>query len=371
MRRWSALFVVFCSVLFFQSCYTIRQGYFQLRLLLQREDLQSVIDQRNESEERLALLAVVPDILRYAREMVGLDTGYSYTTYIRLDRPVVTYLVQAAEKRRLQRKTWWFPFVGEQPYLGFFHKADADALASDLAAEGYDVRQGGATAFSLLGYFPDPLYSSMIDGRELADIVDLLIHECLHRTLYIPGSSTFNESLADFVAKKATIAFLEERLTDPLEVERFEQTYRKEVRVSRMFKVFLEDAKKKLVAFYDRAADDLTLQDDGAFLAARRHVFLELEEEYTARMRAEASGTWYERAFRADTLNNAVVLAYSLYEARPEPFEQALEMADGNLPRFIGNLKVCFEGQDDLSEEEMWELVSNCDGSGATSMQRK
>lgn len=361
-KTWMATGVLSVSML--QGCYTIRQGYFQFKLLLQREDLQAVVEQKNETEERLSRLSAVPDILRYAREQVGLDTGYSYTSYIRLDRPVVTYIVQAAEKRALKRKTWWFPFVGAQPYLGYFNKSDADELAADLRADGYDVRQGGATAFSLLGYFPDPLYSSMIDGRELADIVDLIIHECLHRTLYIPGSSTFNESLADFVAKKATVSFLEERLTDPAEVERFEQTYRREVKVGNLFKGFLEEAKEKLTAFYEKAAADPVLADDGEFLAARHKVFEELESDYTARIRPEATGTWYERAFLAETLNNAVVLAYSLYEAHPEPFEQALKKADGNLPRFIRNLRSCFDGRDNLSEEAMWKLVSECGGSG-------
>lgn len=367
-KTWVAMIVVSLAML--QGCYTIRQGYFQIRLLLQQEDLHEVIEQKNETEERLARLSVIPDILRYARERVGLDTGYSYTSYIRLDRPVVTYIVQAAEKRALKRKTWWFPFVGAQPYLGFFHKSDAAQLASELREEGYDVRQGGATAFSLLGYFPDPLYSSMIDGRELADIVDVIIHECLHRTLYIPGSSTFNESLASFVAQKATVAFLEERLTDPAEVERFEQTYRREVEVGRLFKGFLQEAKSKLTSFYDRASGVPDLADDEAFLAARLRVFEELESGYTARIRPKATGTWYERAFRAETLNNAVVLAYSLYEARPEPFEQALQRADENLPRFIRNLRSCFDGRDNLSEDAMWKLVSECDGRRDTSMQR-
>jgi len=67
-----------------------------------------------------------------------------------------------------------------------------------------DVR--GASAYSTLGWFRDPVLSSMIpDGPEaLGALVDVVLHESVHATLHLDGQAPFNESLASFVAATLT-----------------------------------------------------------------------------------------------------------------------------------------------------------------------
>ena len=358
--------LIFIAFIALQGCYTVSQGYHQAKLLLTSESIEQILAEKSETPERLERLKWVPQILEYAREKVGLETGSSYTRYIRLDGEAVTWVVQAAEKRKLQRKTWWFPLVGSQPYLGFFAKKDALTLQEQLKREGYDTRVGGVSAFSLLGYLPDPLYSSMIDSQSLADIVDVIIHECTHRTLYLPNASTFNESFADFVAKKATVQFLNElgnsNALDSAgtEIAAYTERYQAELRAGPLFKSFLANVMKRLEEFYAAAENDLTLQDEAAFLAARTAKFKEIELDFDREVRGAAKGSWYEHAFKADRLNNAVVLAYSLYEAKAEPFEQAYLHAGQDLAKLINNLKICLADDKDLDEELLWKSVSQC-----------
>lgn len=363
------------------SCYTLSQGLHQARLLFKREDLAEVLARADESPERLSKLRQVPAILAFSKDVLGLAPGDSYTTYVRLPQgQPLTWVVQAAEKRVLKRKTWWFPVVGEQPYLGFFVKADALDMQKELQADGLDTRVGAVDAFSMLGFLSDPIYSSMIDGRSLVDVVDLLLHETLHRTIYVPGHSVFNESLADFVAKKGAVLFFEkikdQDMVPAHELDKHLAAARREHEVGLRFKAFLEEAKIFLAAEYQAAAAKAELRSESAFMEHRSTLFKRLERDFDAKLRSFAQGTWYENAFRADRLNNAVILAYQLYEARSEPFESALKNAGGDLALMVRHLKKCLKNSGSvyksdpapdsggwISKEEsesFWTMVATC-----------
>lgn len=349
-----------CTGLFSTGCYTIKQGYGQAQLLLQRQTLEEVLEQATEPRERLEKLRLVPRVLDFAENEIGLSVGSSYRTYIALDRSSVSYIVQAAERRRLERKTWWFPVVGSQPYLGFFVREDAERFEETLKEEGYDTRIGGVSAFSMLGYFPDPLYSSMIDGRSLAEVVDLIIHECVHRTLYVPGSSTFNESFANFVAQRATSQFFAEQNLPSEELQSYQESYRREVAARPLFQDFLQKSKRILKEFYGSAEADPKLSDEESFLAARQKIFDQLSADFQASVAPSAEGTWFARAFRKGAFNNAHILAYSLYESKSEPFEQALLRSGEELSRLIRNLQDCFGESHPENESHIWTIIEEC-----------
>jgi predicted aminopeptidase len=347
---------------FLSGCYTVSQGYHQARLLLKREPLEDVIERGRETPERIAKLKLVPRVLAYGRERVSLDTGSSYTKYVSLDGPSVTYVVQAAQKRSLRFKTWWFPLIGSQPYLGYFERASALEKRDALVAEGYDTSMGGVQAFSMLGYFPDPLYSSMVDGNDVPGLVEVLLHECLHRTVYVPNHSAFNENLADFVAKRATSAFLRDNAdVGGFEgAKAYEASHARTLTAQGAFKEFLLRAKADLEAFYAAAERDPALVEEGAFLAARQAKFDSLADAYTAHMAGRDKGTGYERVFKKGAINNAVVLGYSLYEAKQAPFEVAFAAAGEDVGRFVMNMKACLDGESFDTEEALWKRVEGC-----------
>jgi len=116
------------------------------------------------------------------------------------------YVVSAARQDRLEAHLWRYPLVGRLPYRGFFERADADAAARRLAARDLDVDVRPAIAFSTLGWFADPLLSTVATEPPVA-VAETVLHELWHATLFVPGEAAFNESAATFAGHRGAIAF--------------------------------------------------------------------------------------------------------------------------------------------------------------------
>jgi len=177
-------------------------------LLRKRKPVEEVVQNPATSPATREKLLFTQEVIKYAKAE-ELNVEDSYTQFIELDGQAVSYLVQAAKPNEFALKTWWFPFVGTVPYLGFFAKDDRDEYAKHLVAEGYEVHLGTASAFSSLGWFSDPIYSSMLadDDTELAH---LYFHELTHKTAWIPGSVEFNENFAEFIGEAMTEQFFKD-----------------------------------------------------------------------------------------------------------------------------------------------------------------
>ena len=129
---------------------------------------------------------------------------------MQLDGPYVTYVVSAAPKDELVAYKWWFPIVGSLPYKGFPEPTGAHAEADELNKKGLDAYIRGVSAYSTLGWFSDPILSSMLEYKDY-DLVDTIIHETVHATIYIKSEADFNERLAVFIGHKGTEAFYRQR----------------------------------------------------------------------------------------------------------------------------------------------------------------
>ncbi|MBK8258663.1 MAG: aminopeptidase [Polyangiaceae bacterium] len=191
--------------------YLFQAAQGQLDLMCRARPIERAIDDENTPPRVRKLLSVVPSIKRFGTGY-GLSPTSSYETYVALGRSRVVYVTTASDPLAFKPRKWRFPIVGTVPYLGWFDLEDARRYADDLAAEGLDVDVRGATAYSTLGWFRDPVLSSMLgDGpTTLPGLVDVVLHESVHATLYIPGQSTFNESLAEYVSDGLTEEYLRE-----------------------------------------------------------------------------------------------------------------------------------------------------------------
>lgn len=352
------IFIFICAVLL-QGCYSFEQGYGQISLLFKQKNITEVIAENKETKERMEKLQLVRPVLEFAQQEIGLTPGKSYQKYIALDSSSVSWVVQAAEKRSLTLKTWWFPFVGTQPYLGFFDREKALKQRDTLKSEGFDTLMGGVSAFSLLGYYPDPVYSSMLDYASHSEFIETLIHESVHRTLYIPNFYAFNENLADFIAKKATVQYLDLHPELNISSKEYILHYKNTLLAQKKFQEYLIKVKKDLSQFYDYAKNNEEFKEDSIFLAERELKFNAIASEYKKFMNGIEIGTSYEYSFQKGKINNAVILSYSMYEAKQEPLEKALLFSNQNLKKLLSNLAQCLSGS--LQEEqELWNKVENC-----------
>jgi predicted aminopeptidase len=202
-----------CSSIYF----LYQAGRGQLALMNHGKPIDQVI-QDPMTDPRLAeLLSQIADVRLFCKEM-GLKETPNYREYVKLDRESVVYVVTVSDSLEFKVKIFSFPIAGSFNYIGWFNRDDAIEFGRRYVDEGKDVDIRGASAYSTLGWFKDPLLSTMIPTEDgviqkdaLAELVNVVIHESVHATLYLNHQSYFNESLAVFVADELTRRYFESR----------------------------------------------------------------------------------------------------------------------------------------------------------------
>jgi len=302
--------------------YVAESSLGQWRLFNRARPLEEVLSSPHTPESVRKGIEMVRKAKAFAVRELGLKATSSYETFVQLEAPCVTWAVSAAHPLLLEEKKWKFPIVGEVPYLGFFRKERAEEEARKLAAASEpapDTWVRCVPAFSSLGWFPDPLYSSMITGKD-RQIVDLVVHESLHATVWVSGSVDFNEKLASFVGLEGSLLWTRlEHGSQGLEAARAE------VAGAKAFAMFMQET----VARYRTEVKDLAAKD--AFyrgLAGRYEEFLRRHEASSGKIAAPRP--------KLASWNNAALLAYSNYFADYSVFERMLARCEGRLGRFVG-----------------------------------
>jgi predicted aminopeptidase len=205
------------------GCYLVTQAMGQLRVLLNSQRIQTLLTDPKVPDDVKLKLRLVHEIKEFGEDELGLKPSRNYESFYDTKGQPITYIVSACRKDRFQPHLWWFPIVGDVPYKGFFAKEDAVAEAKELETQGYDVSLGTAAAYSTLGYFPDPVLSTMLEYPE-EQLVALLLHELTHGTIYLPGGTDFNEGLASFVGWQGALEFARRR--HGIGSERYDRTVR-------------------------------------------------------------------------------------------------------------------------------------------------
>ena len=188
----------------------MRAAYEQGRILLGRRQIESVLtdtETPNEDKEKLAYVLKA----REFATTIGLTPGDSFTAYSDIGKDTLAWIVVASKKDGFIPYTWWFPIVGTVPYKGFFNQTAAVEQAKKLESQGYESSVRGTEAFSTLGWFNDPVLSTTLRNPTFK-IVNTVLHESVHATVWIPNNVPFNETLASFVGNQATVEFFKQDL---------------------------------------------------------------------------------------------------------------------------------------------------------------
>ncbi len=305
--------------------YVLRAGWEEAKLLERRRPIREVVRDTATSPALRNKLRLVTDARDFAERSLGLDPGDSFTSYATVERDTLLLVVSASPPYRLAWKTWWFPIVGRVPYRGYFDFDDARRKAEELRAEGMDVYLRPTSAFSTLGWLPDPVLSTTL-AADSVGIVQTVIHEITHTTYFPSGHADFNESFATFVGHVGAIAFF----CDALGEEAACRSARDRWHDTRRYGRFLTGLRDSLEALYGR---DLPEEE----MAARKRRTLEAA---TARYADEVAPGF--RAFSRsvpdpDRLNNAWLLSRVLYYGRLDDF-QAVHRPTGDARRAIREL---------------------------------
>ncbi len=326
-----------------RMAYVFHAAAGQLRLMSGSIPVDEALKDPQLDPECKARLHLVARIKAFGEEELGLKKTDSYeTAYLRSPQCPI-YLVAAAPKDRLCLKTWWFPVVGDMPYLGFFDLEEARAEKRGLAEEGLDVYLGMAAAYSTLGWLNDPVTLNVLEGSTV-DLVETILHEMTHTTLYVKGQGAFNEGLAVLVGKVGAAFFLEKAYGPSHSWTREAQNALMD---ERLFSSLLDSLLENLQGLY---ASSMSPQEK---LRQRDAVFQEAILDFSHmkhRFRTERF-----LSFGDHPLNNAYLLCVGLYHRYYPLFEAVLEENQDSIKKTLMLFKkMAGEGGDMLEKTRAW-----------------
>jgi predicted aminopeptidase len=297
--------------------YVLRAGWEEAKILRDRRPIETVVHDTTTPPSMRYKLRLVEDARAFAIHRLGLDAGDSFTSYAEVSRDTLLLVVSAAPEFRLVWKTWWFPIVGRVPYRGYFDFERALDEGRRLGEQGYDVWVRPSSAFSTLGWLPDPLLSTTLRADSVP-LVETVIHEITHTTFFPAGEANFNESFANFVGHRGAIAFFCLAVADERRCEQARDRWHDTRAFGRFFNG-LVDSLKALYAT-DLPADPMRERKAEILAWAAREF-----EAVKSELRSGRYGS-----LNPERLNNAWLLARVLYYSRLDDFEVIYE-SEGDL----------------------------------------
>lgn len=293
-----------------------------LRLMSAREPIADVLASEDTDAETKEKLQTLIEARQFAIDELGLPENDSYSTYAATGRDAVTWNVVAVPEFSMSPRLWCFPVAGCVSYRGYFDKARADSYAADLENDGFDVTVGGASAYSTLGWFDDPVLDTMLRGGDIR-FVATLFHELAHQVLYIQDDSSFNEAFATFVEQEGFRIWLRSR-DEESRIEAYDTILQR----SSDFSELLNATRGEL---------DKVFAEEGLEEAERRtkkaQVFADMQTNYAALKTSWNEYAGYDRWFSRD-LNNAHLLGVSTYRRLVPAFSAMYKEAGSDLPKF-------------------------------------
>lgn len=294
----------------------------QAGLLLRSIPIEQALASPDLSEEERRKLQLVVEARDFAGSEFALYTGNSFHTYFDGgDQPVAINL-SASRKDAFDPQLWTFPIAGTLASLGYFDRAAADAERHRLEADGWDVFTYEIDAYTNGEPLTNPALSPLLKRPDDV-IVDLVIHELLHATIFRPDDASFNESLATFIGQEGALRFWRSRYPD--------QPERVQIALNRYadrdrYRAFALETYDQLAAYYATAlpSADKIAGRSALFDAARARFAADVQPF----MHTPAN---YDFVATLD-MNNAYLLLFRRYNLDLDVFQDVLDAKGGDLP---------------------------------------
>ncbi len=300
-------------------------GHF--KLISKRERIVDIVNDSTRDEKLITQLHLVEELRSFASDRLKLPDNASYRSYIQLDKPYVTWNVFAAPAFSSALQQWCFLVVGCVPYRGYFDEAEANSYAEQLSAQGLDVYVAGVPAYSTLGWFNDPLLSSMLDRGEIVTAA-YIFHELAHQQFYLKGDGAFNEAFATAVEEIGVLEWLQQQGRGQ-DVQRYDNWLLQKS----IFYEFVKSSRDEFEALYLQKYDIEKMQAEKEILISEmRRKFANLSSENNQIAR-------YSK-WMAGPLNNAQLGAISLYRELVPAFRRIFSLCENDLDKFYGYVEI-------------------------------
>ena len=320
---------LFGLFLFLSGCSTVSyygqsaKGHFSL--MLKQKPINQLLKDQNISEQRKNDLALVQEIRAYAYERLKLPKNGSYAKFVELDRKAVTWNLVVNPKYSMTPAQWCFPIVGCISYKGYFSEKKARYEAEKLTMLDYDVYVAESTAYSTLGWFNDPVISTMLDHGVLLT-AETIFHELAHQQVYHKSDSDFNEAFATAVGQAGTRLWLKEKHPESLAV------YEEHLQKQQQFIQLILDTSAKLKTLYKIKMQDSETEK------RKRKIIEQLRINYTRLKQTWKGDTRYDTWFDKP-INNARLALIGVYYEKIPDFSRQLKAYNYNFERFYREMK--------------------------------
>ncbi len=325
--------VLLAVAIFFSELisYGVMQAKGQLTILWGAKDVREFIADPHFPDSLKSKLVLIQEVRKYAVDSLGISPSNNYTTMYDQQGKYLLWNVTAAQPFAMEPFQWTFPLLGSFPYKGFFVLEEAKKERAGLDSAGYDTNISPVSGWSTLGWFKDPILSKMLERPE-GDIVELIIHELTHGTLYVKDSVTFNENLASFVGREGAIRFLRYKFGS--QSEELQSYLASEHDYEKLYSHYLRGA-RKLDSLYIAMHEGLTVDTKKAMKEAMiRQIMTNLD---TISFRGREPIRWTEEN---KLPNNTFFMSYLRYRGKLDIFERELsERFGGDLRAYVTYLK--------------------------------
>lgn len=312
--------------------YGLRMAKGQLTIVWNARPIKEVLLDNSVPDSVKVKLKLIEEIRQFAFDEIGLKRNDNYTTFYDQHGQRLIYVVTACKPFALEPHLWHFPVLGNVPYKGFFNVDKAKEEAKKQKAQGFDTDIGGASGWSTLGFFKDPVLSQMLNYKE-GDLAELIIHELTHGTIFVKDNVEFNENLASFIGYKGALLFLEKKFGKDSKQYNDYINGRKDDETLENFMLTCAHSLDSLYKNYPKDCDNITK------LKLKREKFKTFVNN--AKSLPLAADSLFPTRFgkRIEKSGNAFFMQYVRYGSKQHDFESDFKKYNGDLRKYVAAMK--------------------------------
>lgn len=316
--------------------YGLQQGAGQAEVLWNAQEIEELLKDPSFPDSTKEKFKYIAEVKAFSEEFLGLTQTKNYSTFYDQKGKPILWVVTASPEFEIKAFEWSFPIAGSFPYKGSFDIEIAKQIQEEMNFKGYDTELDEVNAWSTLGWFKDPILSSMLQ-RGPGSLAELIIHESLHATLYVKDSAVFNENLASFIGKLGAQEFLAHKFgVNSEELEKYKASFVRR----KKYKDYLRIEIDKLNEFYSNMDTTQTIEKRRILKVGEIERIKEGLFEIDFFSDSLKGRKWLEKV----EYNNAYFSGFSTYSSDlPKLTEQLQHEFNGDLKKMVTSFKNKYE----------------------------
>lgn len=316
--------------------YGLQQGTGQAEVLWNAQEIEELLNDPEFPDSTKEKFRYIAEVKAFSEEFLGLKQTQNYTTFYDQKGKPILWVVTASPEFEIKAYEWSFPIAGSFPYKGSFDIEVAKEERSEMDSKGFDTELDEVNAWSTLGWFKDPILSSMLQ-RGPGSLAELIIHESTHATLYVKDSAAFNENLASFIGKLGAQEFLAYKFgEDSEELRKYKASFIRR----KKYKDYLRTEIYDLNAFYSTIDSTLSLEEKRELKTQEIETIKEGLFQINFFSDSLKGRKWLEEV----GYNNAYFSGFSTYSSDLPKLQQQLDKEfNGSIKEMVTSFKEKYE----------------------------